>query len=81
MLGRVAHHQVAHGGAGGEVAGLVDGGDPQAAGGGARPESGGSAPVIIRSSVDLPPPLRPTTPIRSRSPMPSDTESSTEVVP
>ena len=47
----------------------------------ARPASGGSAPVIIRSRVDLPPPLRPTTPIRSVAAMPSDTDSSTEVVP
>ena len=38
-----------------------------------RPESGGSAPVSIRSSVDLPPPLRPTTPIRSPAATPSDT--------
>ena len=46
-----------------------------------RPESGGSAPTISRSSVDLPPPLRPTTPMRSPSATPSETPSRTTVRP
>ena len=46
-----------------------------------RPVSGVSAPVIRRSSVDLPPPLRPTTPMRSPSLTPIDRSRSTVVVP
>ena len=41
-----------------------------------RPASGCSRPASTRSSVVLPAPLRPTTPMRSRSAMPSDTSSS-----
>ena len=45
-----------------------------------RPASGCSWPVSSRSSVVLPPPLRPTTPIRSPAATPSETPSSTTVV-
>ena len=67
--------------AGGQVAALVDPGDVHAAGAGDPAGVGGSSPTIRRSSVDLPPPLRPTTPIRSPSATPSETPSSTTVVP
>src|SRR3954449_10691778 len=46
-----------------------------------RPESGSSAPVISDRRVDLPPPLRPTTPIRSPAATPSETSSRMTVVP
>src|SRR5829696_5907498 len=45
-----------------------------------RPSSGSSLPVRMRSRVVLPPPLRPTTPIRSPALTPRDTPSSTVVV-
>ena len=41
-----------------------------------RPVSIGRVPASTRSSVDLPPPLRPTTPMRSPSRTPSETSSS-----
>ena len=40
-----------------------------------RPASGSSRPARILSSVDLPPPLRPTIPMRSPSEIPSDTST------
>ena len=43
-----------------------------------RPRRASSAPAISRSSVDLPSPLRPTTPIRSPAETPSVTSRSTE---
>ena len=46
-----------------------------------RPESGSSAPVSIDSRVVLPPPLRPTTPIRSPAATPRETSSRITVVP
>ena len=45
------------------------------------PASGSSTPAISRSSVDLPSPLRPTTPIRSPAATPSVTSRSTERLP
>ena len=45
------------------------------------PASGSSTPAISRSSVDLPSPLRPTTPIRSPSATPSVTPRRTVRVP
>ena len=45
------------------------------------PASGSSRPAISRSSVDLPSPLRPTTPMRSPAATPSVTSSSTERLP
>src|SRR5690606_4550104 len=46
-----------------------------------RPVSGSWAPARTRSRVDLPPPLRPTTPMRSPSSRPSETPSRTTWVP
>src|SRR3954467_2817227 len=46
-----------------------------------RPRSGLTAPARIETSVVLPPPLRPTTPMRSPSVTPSDTPSSSTRVP
>ena len=46
-----------------------------------RPDCGSSTLTRVLSSVVLPPPLRPTTPIRSPSEMPSDTASSSWRVP
>ena len=46
-----------------------------------RPLSGVRTPVSRRSSVLLPAPLRPTTPMRSRSSTPTDTAASRVVVP
>src|SRR3954464_8295325 len=46
-----------------------------------RPESGSSVPVSIDSRVLLPPPLRPTTPIRSPAATPRETSSRITVVP
>ena len=46
-----------------------------------RPESGSSVPVSSDSSVLLPPPLRPTTPIRSPAATPRETSSRITVVP
>ena len=46
-----------------------------------RPESAGSSPVSMRTSVVLPPPLRPTTPMRAPSVTPTVTPASSVRVP
>ena len=46
-----------------------------------RPVSGSSRPVMTSSSVVLPSPLRPTMPIRSPAPMPSETSVSSGRTP
>src|SRR5688500_16257238 len=46
-----------------------------------RPESGGSSPVMISSSVVLPSPLRPTIPTRSPTEIPSETSVSSGRTP